>query len=500
MAGYPITNLKKADRISAQDAIPVQQDGVTRMFEAGVMDQAVIVKSSGSQSSGIVRKEETFVLKSETLINFTLENAAGRIVQDNEYVDNAEAASGWIIHIVNVSGIQHTVIHGANSWPIPAGETLVFYWTGSRFTLHNVVLNNLTVRGNTKLMNVSALQALAAANKIPVIGTDDVLKYTTPADITNGLATKTEVNNALTNFKKPSVNKVFEQDNGTVVLRNAIYELYGNYDPDNYHYFKYLVIDNNGNSLTEFVKFKDNSRISFTGTVSNGITRTAQNLLGTIGFSSISKITLWEISQSDFDEINALANYDKVNQQIANNTDLDNLKNQGWYFCPNNTTASTILHHPRTQKDSFGLRVVKVKQDASGNLQQIFYSEVGYVYKRAFNGTSWTDWEKFTTETDLVNYEKTDIGTSMGTNTTQTITLEQNCALVFVRAYNSEGKGFYQLYLCSQITSLSNIQVYLLHSGGATNYTNIIISSNASDKITITTTNFAINRIKILYL
>ena len=98
-----------------------------------------------------------------------------------------------------------------------------------------------------------------------------------------------------------------------------------------------------------------------------------------------------------------LAGYDKNNQQIENNTDLDNIKNQGWYFCPNNTTASTILNHPRTQKDSFGLRVVKTKQDASGNIQQIFYSEVGYIYKRSFSNQTWGDWARIFTETDVNN-------------------------------------------------------------------------------------------------
>ena len=200
MAGYTINDLKKAGSLSGQDAIPVQQDGITRQFEVGIMDNASLVKQSGSQSSGVIRKAQTFVLQSATKINFTLENAVGRIVTDNEYVDNAEAASGWKVYVVNISSIEHTVIHGANSWPVPAGEILCFYWTGSRFTLHNIVINNLTVRGDTKLLNISAVQALAAANKIPVIGTDGKLASTTAQAIVDLANVDGKINNALANY------------------------------------------------------------------------------------------------------------------------------------------------------------------------------------------------------------------------------------------------------------------------------------------------------------
>lgn len=199
MAGYTINDLKKAGSLSGQDAIPVQQNGITRQFEVGIMDNASLVKQSGSQSSGVIRKAQTFVLQSATKINFTLENAVGRIVTDNEYVDNAEAASGWKVYVVNISSIEHTVIHGANSWPVPAGEILCFYWTGSRFTLHNIVINNVTVRGDTKLLNISAVQALAAANKIPVIGTDGKLASTTAQAIVDLANVDEKINNALAN-------------------------------------------------------------------------------------------------------------------------------------------------------------------------------------------------------------------------------------------------------------------------------------------------------------
>lgn len=179
MAGYPIEALKKAETVTGLDIIPLQQNGITKQLERSIFDQAVIIKEAGSQSSGIIRKEGVFVLKNETQINFTLETAAGRIVEDNEYKDSAEAASGWIVYVVNTSGIQHTVIHDANSWPINAGEILCFYWTGSRFTLHNIVINNLTVRGDTKLLEVPAVQTLVAENKLAVIGADGKIISTT---------------------------------------------------------------------------------------------------------------------------------------------------------------------------------------------------------------------------------------------------------------------------------------------------------------------------------
>ena len=183
MAGYPIEALKKAETVTGLDIIPLQQNGITKQLERSIFDQAVIIEEAGSQSSGIIRKEGVFVLKNETQINFTLEAAAGRIVEDNEYKDSAEAASGWIVYVVNTSGIQHTVIHDANSWPINAGETLCFYWTGSCFTLHNIVINNLTVRGDTKLLEVPAVQTLVAENKLAVIGADGKIISTTVNDI-----------------------------------------------------------------------------------------------------------------------------------------------------------------------------------------------------------------------------------------------------------------------------------------------------------------------------
>lgn len=408
MAGYPITNLKKAERISAQDAIPVQQDGVTRMFEAGVMDQAVIVKSSGSQSSGIVRKEETFVLKSETLINFTLENAAGRIVQDNEYVDNAEAASGWIIHIVNVSGIQHTVIHGANSWPIPAGETLVFYWTGSRFTLHNVVLNNLTVRGNTKLMNVSAVSALAASNKIPVIGTDDIVKYTTPAAITDGLASKTEVNNALANYQKfvnygfyvtsdtkYKLAKIKINSKGHVNLKVYISSRIGNVMANDGEYFikigyleemnKITKINSNDNSRANLSIEKDSDADYYL--VFNINTNSSNPIMGNIKIEEVSgayaTVTISEeltlLTETTTEVVNS------NNKLVVTETDLQNYLTIKTYVYTSGLTSGTPVVIDN-DTNYWGIRAKIISMTIIGSGTETSPSAHGYLYINETNG------------------------------------------------------------------------------------------------------------------
>lgn len=53
---------------------------------------------------------------------------------------------------------------------------------------------------------ITALGTLAKTNKIPVLQDDGSLKFTTPADITSGLATTTELNNALANLTELKFN------------------------------------------------------------------------------------------------------------------------------------------------------------------------------------------------------------------------------------------------------------------------------------------------------
>lgn len=133
MAGYPISELKKASQAKGRDQIPLQQDGVTRQVELGIMDNAV--KVTASTSSGLIYKEGSYVLQNNSaVINFTLDNAVGRELSGNSYVDSASAAAGWIVKVINLSTRSHTVIYGSNSWSIAAGEIQEYYWTGSAWT------------------------------------------------------------------------------------------------------------------------------------------------------------------------------------------------------------------------------------------------------------------------------------------------------------------------------------------------------------------------------
>lgn len=275
MAGYTINDLKKAGSLSGQDAIPVQQNGITRQFEVGIMDNASLVKQSGSQSSGVIRKAQTFVLQSATKINFTLEKAVGRIVTDNEYVDNAEAASGWKVYVVNISSIEHTVIHGANSWPVPAGEILCFYWTGSRFTLHNIVINNVTVRGDTKLLNISAVQALAAANKIPVIGTDGKLASTTAQAIVDLANVDGKINNALANYMGKLVQSVSiaKGEKKTIILGNSQSFLFN----ISSNYAGLVAIKNNGYGYGLHINTLGSNSATITTNPDNSLNADVQN-------------------------------------------------------------------------------------------------------------------------------------------------------------------------------------------------------------------------------
>lgn len=151
--GYSIEDLKKAGSIAGEDALVLQQGGITKQIARSVMDQAVIVTASGAQSTGSVRKEGTYVLQNNSAeIRLTINNAIGKsLAADGSYTDSAAAAAGWILKIINNSTRNHTVISGANSWAIAAGEIQEYYWTGSAWTFHNVVTES---RLNNALANL----------------------------------------------------------------------------------------------------------------------------------------------------------------------------------------------------------------------------------------------------------------------------------------------------------------------------------------------------------
>lgn len=160
--GYSINDLRKADKLNGNDAIPIQSNGQTKQIEAGVMDQGTTITAGGSQNTGNIRREQLFILNNNsTQINLTIGNAVGRSVSNNEYQDSAAAATGWIIRIYNKSTRSHVIIYGANSWTITAGEMQEYFWTGSAWTYHHIVtsteLNNaLANYQEYKMINISS--------------------------------------------------------------------------------------------------------------------------------------------------------------------------------------------------------------------------------------------------------------------------------------------------------------------------------------------------------
>lgn len=104
-------------------------------------------------------------------------------------------------------------------------------------------------------------------------------------------------------------------------------------------------------------------------------------------------------SQTDTKISNALTNYEKISQTIPTNTNLDELINEGWYFVQSNSVASTITGKPDGVNYCFGLRVVKQK-GANNYSQMLFPENSNQIFVRNFS-TTWTSWEKLTTETDL---------------------------------------------------------------------------------------------------
>lgn len=395
MAGYTINDLKKAGSLSGQDAIPVQQNGITRQFEVGIMDNASLVKQSGSQSSGVIRKAQTFVLQSATKINFTLENAVGRIVTDNEYVDNSEAASGWKVYVVNISSIEHTVIHGANSWPVPAGEILCFYWTGSRFTLHNIVINNLTVRGDTKLLNISAVQALAAANKIPVIGTDGKLASTTAQAIVDLANVDGKINNALTDFVEIGLVRKTDANECLPTKANSVsnYILPANSENCPYSPCTITTYKRNTDRFEQicYPSATNGSPYHRMVTLSNGV-----YIYGD-----------WIKMVTEIDLNNALTKYNYANATpLKASDDFNNITSEGLYFAngavlPSNSPSGVAV----AQLHNFVLHVYP-QGNINRLVQELTTLNGKHKYIRFYGITAgtWTDWEKITIESDLNKY------------------------------------------------------------------------------------------------
>ena len=147
MAGYTINDLKKASSINPLDKLPIQQSGVTRQIEAGMLDNATIINSG--DNTGVIREEKTFVIENNSIsLQITLGDAVGRIVSDNEFTDSPEAAKGWVITVINNSTKNHALFHGNYSETLAPGDVIHYYWNGARWTVHSLAVDRLTVIGN----------------------------------------------------------------------------------------------------------------------------------------------------------------------------------------------------------------------------------------------------------------------------------------------------------------------------------------------------------------
>lgn len=448
MAGYPIASLKKAEEISGQDIFPVQQNGVTKQIERSILDQAVIVSDAGPQSSGIIRKEGVFVLKNDAQIIFTLENAAGRIVENNEYVDSADAASGWMIYVVNTSEIQHIVIHSQNSWPIPAGETLVFFWTGSRFTLHNIVINNLTVRGDTKLLEVPAVQTLVAENKLAVIGADGKIISTTANDIVGLANVDGKIDAKLVGYQKI---KNYTTSENFANLEKAIIADWGNLDVGT----TIANVTSSSGARSSYIVFKMSNE--YGSIIENspyyldlGI---REKKLYNGSWSSWLKL----VTESNLN--NALTDYQKATLSITTETDADTLKDIGIYHFTN-VKITNIPTEATTGNVSHGF--IEVNSYGGSNKEQFLRTyNAGKVYVafRRFNGSTWGDWEKYIKETDLSNalaeYGKIQ-KVRLVSKTTRTFTLEANHIYQLVISHTND-TSYNGLYIISNQTTLNTV-------------------------------------------
>ena len=147
MAGYTINDLKKASSINPLDKLPIQQSGVTRQIEAGMLDNATIINSG--DNTGVIREAKTFIIENNsTSLQITLGDAVGRIVSDNEFTDSPEAAKGWVITVINNSTRNHALFHGNYSETLAPGDVIHYYWNGARWTVHSLAVDRLTVIGN----------------------------------------------------------------------------------------------------------------------------------------------------------------------------------------------------------------------------------------------------------------------------------------------------------------------------------------------------------------
>lgn len=399
--GYSIEDLKKAGIINGEDALIVQQSGITKQIARSVIDQAVVITETGAQSTGVIRKEGTYVLQNNSAeIRLSVQNAIGKILNEetNVYTDSASAAAGWIIKILNNSTRNHTVIYGANSWTITAGEIQEYYWTGSAWTFHNIVtekkLNNALA--NYMPINERSLNEANNFNDVMTEGhytcypipqisnaptttdTYGVLivhkssvyilqELTTPTHKWQRIktqnawsnwekvTTETELNNALANF-----DKIITETDANNCLGDETKEV---------RYFLNTNASNIPSSLpvsnifidVNHIKLPSGNRNIFQTLYIWNANKIQKMYTRTIlGSGTTYTYSEWEKIVSETDLNNALANYDTV---ITNDTDISATSTQGTisdvtFKHSKNISALSLTFTPNTNINAGGTGVI----------------------------------------------------------------------------------------------------------------------------------------------
>ena len=120
------------------------------------------------------------------------------------------------------------------------------------------------------------------------------------------------------------------------------------------------------------------------------------------------------------------------------NEDLDTLKTEGSYYTDGGNTCT----HKPSGIDAFGLTIKRVANRYFTQYLTGGNNSAGQVYTRTFTSGAWTNWVKFTRDTELANYEKTlNLGTLGATGTAlldilSTYFTDNNQCLL---AFDSEG-------------------------------------------------------------
>lgn len=241
---------------------------------------------------------------------------------------------------------------------------------------------------------IQALGTLVTTSKIPVLQDDGSLKFTTPAEITSGLATTTELNNALTNLSKVKIIQISDCNNA-YPDENGKKETY---------FADGTAINTPSNSLLWFIEserffYSNNWRITQVAiSQSASATNKPQQYIrhGTyVPSSSTWTWGEWEKVTTETDVNNALAKYGKIQKVrlVSKTTRTFTLETNhiyqlvishtndtsynGLYIISNQTTLNTVTSNSKYTL-SFESNVVSIYNSGTGN-PTAFLTDLGKV-------------------------------------------------------------------------------------------------------------------------